>query len=177
MEYRWFKLSREIFEDGVLFHDLATLAVWCYLCAHAAFKERAVVFAGKPVTLQPGQLITGRREIARVTGVDPSKVERVLHLFEEAGRIEQRTCTQNRLITVHDGLNTGAPQQTPPAAPQRKKSSFPQTERRKPAVRTAAKSQQNRPRVFSSDASYDMPDYLQYGLDKLRNYQPKHEHN
>ncbi|MBQ7597146.1 MAG: winged helix-turn-helix domain-containing protein [Clostridia bacterium] len=165
MEYRWFKLSREVFDDGVLFHDLATLAVWCYLCAHAAFKERAVVFAGKPTTLQPGQLITGRREIARVTGVDPSKVERVLHLFEEAGRIEQRTCTQNRLITVHDGLNTGIPQ--------RKKSSSPQTERRKPTVHTAHKTEQSRPRVFSSDASYDMPDYLRCGLDKLRNYQPK----
>ena len=64
MKYGWFKMNREIFTDEILCHNSEHLAVWCYLCANAVYKETQARFAGKLVTLQPGQLITGRKVIA-----------------------------------------------------------------------------------------------------------------
>ena len=104
MEHGWFRMDREFFQDKLLSRDAEYLAVWCFLCANAAFKARSVVFAGKPVTLRPGQLITGRKAIAEATGVSESKVERVLNKLESGQRIEQQKTTKNRLITMVDRL-------------------------------------------------------------------------
>lgn len=190
MEHGWFKLDRDIFQDKLLTRDADHLAVWCYLCANAAFKARSVVFSGKPVTLQPGQLITGRKVIAQATGVNEYKVQRILSLFESAQRIAQQTGSQNRLITmlsadearkdaqqnahlVHNGCTTDA-QQIHTIKKEKKE--------RQKDVNTSAlarryagkeKWKQGQESVYSSDRSYDLDTIMRESLEKLMRYEPK----
>ena len=58
------------------------------------------MFNGKRITLQPGQLITGRRKIAEMFRIDESKVRRILKLFESEQQIEQRPTNTSTLISV-----------------------------------------------------------------------------
>ena len=100
MKHGWFKMNRAIFTDEILCYNSEYLAVWCYLCANAAFKARQARFAGELITLQPGQLITGRKVIAEATKLSESKVQRILAFFEKAKRISQVTSTKHRLISI-----------------------------------------------------------------------------
>jgi DNA-binding transcriptional MocR family regulator len=55
---------------------------------------------GKEITLNPGQLITGRKKLHEQTGISESKIQRALKKFEKCHMIEQQTTTKNRLITI-----------------------------------------------------------------------------
>lgn len=99
MHRGYLKLWRKI-RDNPRMRDPHYLAVWITLLTEAAYKDRDVVFGGKRITLKPGQLITGRRQIAENTGVQESKVERILTLLKNEQQIEQRTSSINRLITI-----------------------------------------------------------------------------
>ncbi len=96
----WFKVERNIFENGVINHDPHYLAVWIFLLRSAAYKSRQILFNGKPIELKKGQFITSRKSIAEKTNVDEYKVHRILKNFENAQLIEQQTTSKNRLITV-----------------------------------------------------------------------------
>lgn len=80
------------------------LAVWLYLILNAAHKPKQSFFGGKERTLNTGQLVTGRKKIAKTTNVHESKVQRVLKLFQNCHQIEQQTNSVSRLITI---LNYG----------------------------------------------------------------------
>ena len=58
------------------------------------------MFKGKKIVLLPGQLITGRKSIAKKFKIDESKVQRILKTLENEQQIEQQTSSQNRLITI-----------------------------------------------------------------------------
>lgn len=96
----YIKLHRKIWENPWL-HKPSYLSVWIYLLTHATHKGYDVVFRGKRLTLKPGQLITGRKVISRVTKVPQTTVERILKVIEvQEGQIGQQKSTQNRLITI-----------------------------------------------------------------------------
>ena len=78
------------------------MAVWIYLVTHATPLPYDTHFGGEAITLQPGQLITSRKSIAESfnRGLKDNTVQKVLEAFEKAQLIEQRTCNQNRLITL-----------------------------------------------------------------------------
>lgn len=94
------KLHRKTLENPIVCKDPDHLAVWIYLLLNATHKSQSAVFCGTRITLQPGQLITGRKSIAARLGINESKVQRVLKLFEIERQIEQRSSTKNRLISV-----------------------------------------------------------------------------
>ena len=96
----WFKFERKWLENSVLTEDTDYLNVWIHLVAGAAFEPRDVIFRGKPVTLQPGQLITGRRKLAKEVHVQEDKVQRILKRFEQAGYLAQETSSKCRRITL-----------------------------------------------------------------------------
>lgn len=110
----WIKLHRSLFDNPCVTQSSDHLAIWLYLLTHATPLPYKVYFGGKEITLQPGQLITSRKTIANSVnrGVNESKVQRVLKLFENAQQIEQRACNQNRLITLinWDKYQTGEQQ-------------------------------------------------------------------
>ena len=96
----YLKLHRQIVDNPVVYKDAEYLAIWIDLLIHAQFHECEAVFGGEKITLKPGQLITGRKKIAKRLGVSESKVQRVLKCYESEHQIEQRTDHQCRLITI-----------------------------------------------------------------------------
>lgn len=101
----WIKLHRKILDHPIVFKDPDHFAVWMYLLLNATHTNYDVVFKNKRITLNPGQLITGRKSIARQTKVNESKVQRILKTFEIEQQIEQQTSNSNRLVSI---LNWGS---------------------------------------------------------------------
>jgi len=91
---------RKILDNPVVCKDSDHYATWSYLILNATHTEQKKMFAGKPILLKPGMLITGRKKIASFFNISESKVQRILKLFENEHQIEQQTCNQNRLITL-----------------------------------------------------------------------------
>lgn len=96
----WIKLNRKILNNPIVTKDADYFSVWCLLLLLATHQEVQKVFKGKKITLQVGQLITGRKYISDLFEISESKVQRILKEFENEHQIEQQTSTQNRLITI-----------------------------------------------------------------------------
>lgn len=96
----WIKLHRKLLDNPIVCKDSDHLAVWIYLLLNATHVNYDVLFEGKRITLQPGQLITGRKSIAEKLNIGESKVQRILKTFESEQQIEQQTTSRNRLISI-----------------------------------------------------------------------------
>lgn len=96
----WVCLHRKTLENPIVFKDTDYLGVWVYLLLNATHKEINVMFAGKKITLKPGQLITGRKSISAFLNVDESKVKRILKAFENDQQIDRQRSNKNSLITI-----------------------------------------------------------------------------
>lgn len=96
----WIKIHRKILENPIICKDSDYLAVWIYLLLNATHKETPALFKGKKITLQKGQLITGRKSISNQLKISESKIYRIISCFKSEQQIEQRTSNQNSLITI-----------------------------------------------------------------------------
>ena len=96
----WIKLHRKMLDNPVVWKDSDHLAVWIYLLLNATHKDMDVLFKNKRITLKSGQLITGRKSIAKKLDISESKVHRVLKMLEIEQQIEQQTSNKNRLIAI-----------------------------------------------------------------------------
>lgn len=96
----WIKLFRMILDNPIVTKDSDYFAVWIYLLLLATHQEKDVLFKGKRITLKKGQLITGRKEIAKKFKIDESKVQRILKSFENEHQIEQQSGNKNRLVAI-----------------------------------------------------------------------------
>lgn len=96
----WVKFKREWLDNPAIAKDPDTLAVWLYLLCNAAFEPTPGTFGGKSITLQPGQLTSGRNQIATATGVEPSKVKRTTKCFKTAHLIDQQVSNKNSLFSI-----------------------------------------------------------------------------
>jgi len=75
-------------------------SVWSCLLELARGVKRETMFEGKRITLEPGQLVTGRKKISTITGIHSSSVQRLLKRLEIEQQIEQQTGAKSRLITI-----------------------------------------------------------------------------
>lgn len=98
----WIRLYRKILENPIVCKDSDFYSVWGYLILNATHKNYDTIFKGKRITLTPGQLITGRKEISKKFNISESKVQRILKTFEIEQQIEQQTSNINRLISVNN---------------------------------------------------------------------------
>lgn len=96
----WIKLLRATVSDPLLNKDPEHLALWVHLLCSAAYEPTPALLGGKSIILQPGQLTTGRKQLAVNSGTSESKVERTLKAFENAHLIEQQKTNKNRLISI-----------------------------------------------------------------------------
>jgi len=96
----WIKIHRQILNNPIVTKDSDHFAIWMYLLLEAQHKPYDKVFNGKRITLQPGQLITGRKVIANHLNVSESKVFRVLKFLKSEQQIEQQTSSKSSMITV-----------------------------------------------------------------------------
>lgn len=104
MDSGWIKSYRKTLDNPIICKDSDHVAIWMYLLWSATHKPVNALFGGKRITLNPGQLITGRKSISKQFNIKESKVQRVLKTFESEQQIEQQTSNRNRLISI---LNWG----------------------------------------------------------------------
>jgi len=93
-------LHRKIMDNPIVTSDSEYFAVWILLLLKATHTEMEVVFNFQRITLNPGQLITGRKKIAEQLKINESKVDRILKKFENEHQIKRQTSKQNTLITI-----------------------------------------------------------------------------
>ena len=96
----WIKAHRQMLENPIICKDSDYLAVWVYLLLNATHREYDIIFEGERRSLQPGQLLTGRKSIGKKLKVNESKVQRILKTFENEQQIEQEATPRNRLISI-----------------------------------------------------------------------------
>lgn len=75
--------------------------LWVHLLIKATHKEIEYFFNGENIKLNAGQFITGRKVLSTETGINESKIERILNFFEKnEHQIEQQKTNKNRLISI-----------------------------------------------------------------------------
>ncbi len=107
----WIPLHRKLLDNPVVMRDADHLAIWVFLLMRAAHQVHDITFGGARITIQPGELVTGRKRISSVLKISESKVQRILKRFEAEQQIEQRTDRQKRLIRVTNWQTYSASEQ------------------------------------------------------------------
>lgn len=95
----WLKLHRAL-SDHPIASDPQSLSVWIHLLMLANHVETKRQINGRIVTLSPGQLIASRKSLSAKTGVQESKVERVLKMLQNEQQIEQHGTSKYRVISI-----------------------------------------------------------------------------
>lgn len=95
----WLKLHRALIESAV-FSDPEVLKVWIWLLCRVAYESHDVLFMGKVIQLQAGQIATGRKKIAQATDLSESKVYRALNILKNLGNISIKANNKYSVITV-----------------------------------------------------------------------------
>ena len=95
----WISLHRKLV-DSPLFKNAQALQLWIYLLLKANHKAGKVVVGNSTIEVKRGQLLTGRKSLSKATGIQESKVERLLKLLKSEQQIDQQTFTKYRLISI-----------------------------------------------------------------------------
>lgn len=98
-ETGWVKVYRSLFEKGWA-NKPDYVALWIWLIQLATHSDRQYFWNGSTILLKSGQFITGRKSLSQKTGINESKVERILKCFESEQQIEQRKTSTSRLISI-----------------------------------------------------------------------------
>lgn len=101
MSEGWIKLYRSLRNKAFYSNDSEKVHLWIHLLLKANHSGREEMFAGVPFFCKSGQFTTGRKQLSIETGINESKVERILTYFEKTEQqIEQRKSNGNRLISI-----------------------------------------------------------------------------
>lgn len=99
-ELGWIKLYRSTLDNPIIMQDIHHFGVWCYLLLSATHQPHDTLIGKDRITLLPGQLVTGRKKIAKALGIDEYKAKRILNHFENAQQIAQAPTPYGTLITI-----------------------------------------------------------------------------
>lgn len=108
MNLGYIRLFRSILDKGY-YQDSECVHLWVHLLLKASYQEKEYLFNGRVEKLKPGQFITGRKALSKETGINNSKVERILNMLKIEQQIEQQSFNKFRIITI---LNWGEYQQS-----------------------------------------------------------------
>ena len=102
--YDWIKLHRCLLDDAV-YQKSAYFHLWVTLLLMATHKEHEFIFNNQIQKLQPGQLITGRKKLSKMTRIHESTIQRALKCFEIEQMIEQLNLGSFRIISIKNWDN------------------------------------------------------------------------
>lgn len=95
------KIMRELKDKTFYSKDSEKVHLWLHLLLSANWKEKEELLGGKPILCKAGQFTTGRKQLSIQTGINESKIERILTYFEKIEQqIEQQKTNTNRLISI-----------------------------------------------------------------------------
>lgn len=95
----WVSINRSI-TDSFYYKDSHYIHLWVHLILRANHQDAFILLDGKKFPIKRGQFLTSRTKLAAETGINESKVERILKCFESEQQIEQQKKTKYRLITI-----------------------------------------------------------------------------
>ena len=99
MTIGWMKLHRNLLEKP-MFQDAYTLQVLIYCLLRATYKEMCVKVGNQAITLQPGQLLYGRKSVSEKLGMGEGKLRGIMHYLEQNGTIEIESHSRYSIITI-----------------------------------------------------------------------------
>lgn len=95
----YIRLWRKVM-DSYFYTEPDYAHLWIHLLLKANHKNKFMTFRGKPFLIKRGQFVTSRAKLVKETGLNRSKIERILKSFESEQQIEQQNFFVFRLITV-----------------------------------------------------------------------------
>lgn len=95
----WVCLHRKLLNNPIC-EKADYLAVWVHLLLMANHKETTFIWNNKKQILKAGQLLTGRKQLSKKTGVAESQVYKILKYLELEQQIEQQKTTKYTVITI-----------------------------------------------------------------------------
>lgn len=95
----WVKVYRKLQEKGY-YKKSQYVHLWIHLLLKANHKPKEFMWNNNIIIIKEGQLLTGRKELAKETGIPETNIERILDLFENGQQIEQQKTTKYRVITI-----------------------------------------------------------------------------
>lgn len=99
MQEGFIKIHRQITESSI-YLDSQAVHLFLHLLLRANFKDRKVMFNSSIVNLKKGQFICGRKTLSEETGINESKIYRLLTIFEKESLIEQLPNSRYSIITI-----------------------------------------------------------------------------
>lgn len=99
MQDGYIKIHRQISESSI-YLDSQAVHLFLHLLLRANFKARKVMFNSSIVDLKKGQFICGRKTLSEETGINESKIYRLLAIFEKEKLIEQLPNSRYSIITI-----------------------------------------------------------------------------
>lgn len=99
MSIGWIKMHRSLAKHAIA-SDPHSLSVWVHLMLLANFAPSKKLVNGRMMEIAAGQMITSRKTISERTGVQESKVERILKMLESEQQIKQQGMSKFRLISI-----------------------------------------------------------------------------
>ncbi|CAK0767523.1 hypothetical protein CCP3SC15_360014 [Gammaproteobacteria bacterium] len=95
------KLFRKL-RKAPYYQDSQYVHLWIHLLMSVNWTEKRLKISDsdKFVDILPGQILTSRKALSKETGIQESKIERILKALKNEQQIEQQTFTKYRIISI-----------------------------------------------------------------------------
>jgi hypothetical protein len=93
------KLFRCI-EDSFFWNDSQAVHLWIQLLLSANHRDKEMLLSGEKVIIKSGHFVCSRNTLSLKTGINESKVHRILKVFESEQMIEQQMNSKYRMISI-----------------------------------------------------------------------------
>jgi len=95
----WISIHRKIKEKS-FYKKPEHLLLWVHILLSCNHKKNEILWNNKDIIIHEGSFLTGRKALSSETGINESKIERILKYFENEQQIEQQKTTKFRIIRV-----------------------------------------------------------------------------
>ena len=99
MNNGFIKLFRCI-EDSFFWNDSQAVHLWIQLLLSANHRDKEMLLFGEKVIIKSGQFVCSRLTLSTKTGINESKIQRILKVFESEQMIEQQMNSKYRMISI-----------------------------------------------------------------------------
>jgi len=99
MNNGFIKLFRCI-EDSFFWNDSQAVHLWIQLLLSANHKDKEMLLSGEKVIIKSGHFVCSRNTLSLKTGINESKIQRILKVFESEQMIEQQMNSKYRMISI-----------------------------------------------------------------------------
>ena len=99
MKNGWIKLHRVLL-DSAVFADAELLRVLLYCVLRASYREMKIPVGRQIITLQPGQLLYGRKAVSDRLGIGESKLRGMMLQLQQLGIIQVQSTNRYSVATI-----------------------------------------------------------------------------